>query len=87
MLEPDADTRRMLVRERQAALTRDPRADTPMVDALESRIARPRRTIGLSHLRFQRARSDPEVAKLNPSIRRRRRAWGSRVIALRMRSR
>jgi hypothetical protein len=86
MLEPDADTRRMLVRERQAVLTRDAWADTPMVDALESRIARSRRTIGLSHLRFQRA-TDPEAAKPNPSIQRRRRAWARRVTPLRMRSR
>ena len=66
MLEPDADTRRMLVRERHAVLTQDARGDTPMPDALESRIARPRRIIGLPRLRFQRARSDPEVAKPNP---------------------
>ena len=85
MLEPDVDTRRMLVRERHAVLTQDARADMPMADALESRIARRRRNIGLPRLWFQRARSDPEVAKPNPSIRPRR--WARRGTLLRTRSR
>ena len=60
MLDPDVDTRRMLVRERHAVLANDAReAETSKPEAAESRIRRPRRHIGLQRLRFLRSAARP----------------------------
>ena len=62
MLDPDVQSRRMLVRERHAELARDAfRADAPEAVVTESRIRRRRRHADLSWLRFhlRPARGEP----------------------------